>query len=297
MTDIDGETGSARRAQGSRGPSGEGSIRTSVRSIRWTLRSRLAGYPRLYLPVARLRYPDAVIGADTELVIDGFTRSAVTFATIAFQMAQHRPTRVAHTLHAAGHAIAAARRGVPVLVTIRDPDETVLSAAVREPYVTLSQALAAYARFYSRLEPYREQLVIGEFDRVTRDFGSLIREVNERFGTRFDEFEHSKRDVDECYEIIEDRSRRPSWSKALGEFECGIMGIGDYRRIAAEYKSHDTAPRGKVPEHRVQRPSAERNMLKDALRDELNSKRLSRARSNAYRVHEMFVAGRPAREP
>ena len=79
----------------------------------------------------------------TRLVIDGFTRSAVTFATVAFQMAQRSPVRVAHTLHGPGHLIAAARRRVPTLVTIREPEETVLSAIIREPYVTLGQALTA----------------------------------------------------------------------------------------------------------------------------------------------------------
>src|ERR1700675_3958170 len=95
--------------------------RTRLRGVRWSLRGRLAEHPRLYLPIARRKVPDAVLSADTELVIEGFTRSAVTFARVAFQLPQARPVRVAHPLHWVGHVLAAARRGVPILVTIREP--------------------------------------------------------------------------------------------------------------------------------------------------------------------------------
>ena len=87
----------------------------------------------------------------TELVIDGFTRSASTFAVVAFQLAQPRPVRVGHHLHAPGQIIRAVRLGVPVLLTVRPPEDTVLSLVVREPYVTIPQGLHAYARFHERL--------------------------------------------------------------------------------------------------------------------------------------------------
>lgn len=237
-----------------------------------------------------MKYPDSVVGKQTELTIDGFTRSAVTFATIAFQLAQRRPVRVAHTLHAAGHVIDAARRGIPTIVTVRDPEETVLSAVIREPYVTLGQALTAYARFYAKIRPFRSRFVIGRFEEVTTDFGRVIRRVNDRFGTRFDEFEHSERNVERCYEIIEDRSRRPPWSKALGEFECGIIGVDDYERAVAGHHREGGPPQVAVPEMRVQRPSRQREGMKQALREELHSSRLGDRLSIARRAYEAFVS-------
>jgi hypothetical protein len=237
-----------------------------------------------------MKYPESVIGEQTELVIDGFTRSAVTFATIAFQLAQRRPVRVAHTLHAAGHVIEAARGGVPTIVTVRDPEQTVLSAVIREPYVTLGQALTAYTRFYAKIRPMRSRFVIGRFDEVTKDLGRVIRRVNERFGTRFDEFEHNERNVGRCYEIIEDRSRRPPWSRALGEFECGIIGVDDYERAVAAYQRDGSLPQAAVPEMRVQRPSLEREGRKQALLEELHSSRFGDRLSEARRTYEAFVS-------
>lgn len=269
---------------------GSGGRQMRIRGARWMLRGRLAERPGLYLPIARLKYRDAVLGEETELVIDGFTRSAVTFATTAFQMAQDRPVRVAHTLHSAGHLIASARRGLPALVTVREPDETVLSAVIREPYVSLRQALTAYARFHTRIEPYRSRFVIGTFDEITDDFGGVVRRVNERFGTRFREFEHNEANVSECYLIIEDRARRPPWSEALGQFECGIIGIDEYRRTVTSYRQRGAIPSLEVPERRVQRPSEARAALKHALRAELESPRLEALRSSARSAYQAIVS-------
>jgi hypothetical protein len=269
-------------------------MRMTIRGARWVLRSRLAERPTLYLPLARRKYRDSVVSEATELVIDGFTRSAVTFATTAFQMSQDPPVRVAHTLHSAGHLIAAARRGLPALVTIREPDETALSTVIREPYISLRQALTAYTRFYTKIEPYRSHFVIGTFDEITTDFGHVIRKVNERFGTRFGEFEHDEGNVAECYAIIEDRARRPPWSTALGEFECGIITFAEYRRTVDTYRARGEVPSRLVPERRVQRPSDERARLKHELRAALESPTLDAARLRARSAFEALTSGWPA---
>jgi hypothetical protein len=265
--------------------------RANLRSVRWGLRSRLAEHPRLYLPIARRKVPDAVLRDDTELLIEGFTRSAVTFATIAFQLAQRTPVRVAHTLHSVGHVIEAARRGVPSLVTIREPDETVLSAIVREPYLTIDGVLAAYTRFYTGIEPVRDLVVVGRFDSIAHDLGSVIRAINERFGTSFDEFVHSEENVKRCYEIIEDRARRVPWEKTLGRFQAGMITYDEYRTAAERGReaggAHDTA----IPETRVQRPSAARQAMKDALRAQLMDPRLAARRAAASAAYDRFVPG------
>jgi hypothetical protein len=258
-----------------------------ARGIRWSARSRLAVHPALFLPLARRRYPDAVVGPESQLLIDGFTRSAVTFAVIAFQAAQRSPVRVAHTLHAAGHVVEAVKRGVPSLVTIREPEAAVLSAVIREPFVEVRQALGAYVRFYERIRPYRSGFVVGRFDDITRDYGSVIRQLNGRFATRFDEFNHTADNVDECFAIIEDRARWPPWSEALGRLECGIIGIDEYRRIVASAGSEESK---EVPEMRVPRPSPQREDAKRALRVRLEHPGLSTLRTRARRAYEATIS-------
>src|SRR5690349_7487722 len=191
----------------------------AMRRARHLLRTRVSAHPRLYLPFARHKYPGPspeVIGPQTQLVIDGYTRCATTFAVYAFQLAQDRPVRMAHHLHAPAQLIEAARRGIPALLVIREPEGAILSQLVREPKVDMRDALSAYARFYDLLVPHRERLQVGEFGQVTSDFGAVIRQLNERFGTRFAPFEHTEASARQAFELIKER---PTLSTAVLGFE------------------------------------------------------------------------------
>jgi hypothetical protein len=270
-----------------------GGFRSFARGLRWAVRSRVAESPTLYLPLARVKYrrpgPEAV-GPETELVIDGYTRSAVTFAVFAFQLAQDRPVRVAHHLHAPAQLIAAARRGVPALALIRDPEDAVLSAMIREPYVTPKVAFIAYSRFYERLLPHRSRLVVGEFEEVTSNLGTVIRRVNRRFGTRFRQFEHTPENVRACYRLVEARARRPSWDHVLGEFESGLIGVEDLSRVLTRRRIDLEAPLGVAGVERAARPSPDREGMKDALRGRLYQPGLGELQARADRAYERFVS-------
>ena len=165
-----------------------------------------AEHPVLALPAARWTGHGVVLDGRTDIVIEGYPRSANGFAVAAFCLAQPRPVRVGHHTHAPAHVIAAVRRGVPALVLARDPDDAVVEWVGVMPFLSARQALRAYVRFYEPLLPYRDRFVVGTFDQVNGDFGSVIRRVNERFGTSFREFQHTEEDLRKVDEEIE-RSR------------------------------------------------------------------------------------------
>ena len=267
------------------------------RHLRWGVRSRVAVHPAVYLWFARMKYGEAVLASDTRFLIDGFTRSGVTFAVVAFNVAQRTPVPLAHTLHAPAHVIAAVRRGVPALVTVREPEAAVLSAVIREPSVTLEQGLKAWIRFHTTIHPYRQGFVVALFDHLVDDYGSIIGEVNERFGTTFDTFDHTPQNVELCFSIIEDRSRRPPWSEALGDFESGRIGLAAYTAAKDRYAGRGAA--AAVAETRVPRPSAERDVMKHALAERLADPGLRDLRREARRVFEDFggQVPSPARDP
>lgn len=238
------------------GPTFSGSARHAARRV-------ITRYPELYLPIARRRHPQGVIAEDTQLVIDGFTRSAVTFALVAFQVAQNGHVRVAHHLHSPAQLIQATRRGIPGLVPIRPPQDTVLSAMSREPTVSVGQWLRSYVAFYRRMLDVSDDLVFARFDSVTTDLGAVTGEVNARFGTSFAEFSHTPADVAVAFALIDERSRRPPWRRLLGEFLAGRISLDEYRELTAEQRG--LVDLGAVPEERVQRPSAHRRANREAL--------------------------------
>ena len=260
--------------------------------MRWSLRSRLAGTPA-YLPLARRKYGHMVVGDHTEAVIDGFTRSACVFAAVAFQQAQTRPVRLAHLLHAPAHLIAGADRGLPCLVTVREPESAVISCVIREPYLTPATVLAAWTRFYARLVPYRDRLVVGEFGRVTSDLGSLIEEMNARFGTAFTPFVHTPENVERVFAFIEERAARPAYEPHIGRYMSGLDTAEDLdaaRRAAAGAGRASSVPF----EHRVARPSASREELRAGLQARYGDPALASLRQRAEHVYAAF-AGEPPR--
>lgn len=261
-----------------------------TRRFRNLVRTVASEHPSIYLLFARRKYPGPspeVIGPETQLVIDGYTRSASTFAVYAFQTAQQRPVRMAHHLHAPAQLIAAAKRGIPALAVIREPEGAILSQLIREPDVDMRDALTAYARFYSCLLPYRSSFVIGEYIEMTQDFGTVIRRLNERFGTSFGVFEHTEASVSACFELIKER---PTLSKVLLGFESGTVTLAELRadreRATREGLSSATAV---DPLTDLWIPSAHRDQAKAALLTRWLEPVMARLRCRAQDAYERFV--------
>jgi hypothetical protein len=186
-------------------------------ALKHWIRIALGPYPRLFFPLARFKEGHrAAVGKDTELVIEGFPRSGNSFAVSAFQMAQPRPVRLAHHLHAPAQVILAARRGLPILVLVREPVAAASSLVIRHPYISMRMALYEYIRFYETITPYRDKFVVGLFDQVTNDYGEVIRRINQRFSTGFAVFEHNEANVQKSFDSIEQQNRRKN-NGALAE--------------------------------------------------------------------------------
>jgi hypothetical protein len=260
----------------------------SVGRLRHVTRSRFAEYP-VYLPFARRKYPGPspeVISDQTEVVIDGYTRSASTFAVYAFQLAQSRPVRMAHHLHAPAQLIAAAKMGKPTLLVIREPKGAILSQVIREPEVAVESALVAYARFHRCLMPYRSSFVVGDFEEITHDFGSVIRRMNQRFGTSFEEFDHSDANTKQCLDLIKHRPTTiREWRAALLGFESGTVTQAELREQQARFANQQGA--SSVTETWI--PSIERKLQKESLNELWMQPKNSRRRQEAEAAYGALV--------
>jgi len=152
------------------------------------------------LPLYRL----LAVHRDTQVVIEGYPRSANTFAYVAFAMAQPAPVRIAHHLHSVAQIRRGVRLGIPTIVLIREPREAILSVAIRKEQSDLQWALDEYLDFYTAMTPLIERVVVADFQEVTGDFGGVIRRLNSRFGTAFAEFQHTDENVAACYKEIDE---------------------------------------------------------------------------------------------
>jgi hypothetical protein len=201
-------------------------VRLKIRSLGLRLSGALGPHPSLYLPLAHAKYrweirgteldgmrpnPDAhppPVDRRVEIVIEGFPRSANSFAVAAFRLPQDRFLHIAHHRHVAAQVIGGVRLGIPVLVLVRHPEDAVLSLVTRHPNVPVELALKNYARFYGPILRLADHFVCANFEQVTTDFGVVVRRLNARFGSTFREFEHTSENVAECFFQIERHHRR-----------------------------------------------------------------------------------------
>lgn len=123
---------------------------------------------------------------DTEIVIDGFQGSANSFATAIFKKNQARHVKITHHRHAPIIIIEAVKLGIPVVITIREPEKAVISLTRRWPHISVVRALKSYIGFYSKLEPYADRCVISTFELTTQHFDRVIEKVNTKYNTKFD---------------------------------------------------------------------------------------------------------------
>jgi hypothetical protein len=142
-------------------------------------------FPKVAMPIARRRGQGSPLNEATEIVIEGFPRSANTLMVATFARSQPAAVRIAHHVHAPAHVLEAIRRGLPTLVLIREPEQAVVELVAVKPQLTILGALRGWLRFYVPLVPRRSRFVIATAAEVHEDPAAAILRVNERFGTSF----------------------------------------------------------------------------------------------------------------
>jgi len=165
---------------------------------------------------SRLAPTKRVVSDQTVLCIEGFQRSANSFAVQAFH-ASNDPFYEAHVathLHSPAHVKECLRRKIPCLVLIRKPRDCLLSwialslqlnkfpnALRRERDILIASKywIQRYFSFYRELLPLRDVFFSATFDDVTADFSQVLKGINSKMGTSFSLFSHDERAVREIF--------------------------------------------------------------------------------------------------
>ena len=171
-------------------------------NLKHELRSFISLYPELFYLIVNLKNSkQQAVNKDTDIVIEGFPRSGNSFAVGAFESAQKRSVKVAHHLHAPAQIIMAFRKKIPAILLIRNPVDVIISmqaldlelSYLRPPKNRKSTSLIKdYLDFYQRLLPYSDSYIISLFEVTTKNFGLIIKKVNDKFNTDFQAFNHSE---------------------------------------------------------------------------------------------------------
>lgn len=193
------------------------SSKQTLLTLKFELRSFCSLYPQLFFPLRSLlgKGTRQAVQENTQLVIEGFPRSANSFSVAAIQSVQPKPLIIASHLHAAAQIIRAADLSIPTLLLIRQPEDAIISLKSLELEISyrfnvdypgwgasLKSYLKAWINFYLQVLPYKEHYVIGLFDEVTTDFGIIIEQLNQHFCKNFANFKHTKENVKIIHKIV-----------------------------------------------------------------------------------------------
>jgi hypothetical protein len=137
-----------------------------------------------------------------DVVIEGYPRSANTYAVAAFGFAN--PTaRISAHLHSWVSVEHASRLGLPTMVLIREPSDAAASLMVFRPGLTARAALRQYLTFYEHAASHADSVVMTAFEEAIADFGCSIRRLNSRFGTAFQPYAKSRDNEEAVRQAVE----------------------------------------------------------------------------------------------
>ena len=132
-----------------------------------------------------------VVDRTTDLVVEGYPAASNSWLREVFQLTQPG-IRIASHLHSAAHVRQAVRLGVPTVVLLRPPLDSVASLMARFPERGYRPKieLARYRRFYTEVAKVSGQIVLVRFDEATGSVGDVINALNRKFATSFLPVDH-----------------------------------------------------------------------------------------------------------
>ena len=161
---------------------------TWLRILKWELRMVLGSQSRtckFFFQFFERRAYRRVYEPNPEIIIEAFGGSANSFAVFAFRAAQENEVRVAHHLHVTGQIKWAVKKGIPVVVIVRDPIDAISSLMSRNYYPSAKWGFRHYTLFYEDIIQHADSIVWVHFEDLVKKPEMMIHAVNARFNTSY----------------------------------------------------------------------------------------------------------------
>lgn len=183
-------------------------MRMLMRNSPWVLGTAWK-HRRWVTPMQRHLGDRKVAEPGDDIVIEGYVRSANTFATDAFAASQDRPVSIATHFHSPAQFGLARKYKIPAMLLLRDPVAAALSYVVfNEQAYNAERALRFYIHFHRPLLEITDSFVVAPFEEVTSDFGKSMKRLNDRFGTDYKLFTHNEESQQRLFDAMAERLRQ-----------------------------------------------------------------------------------------
>lgn len=144
-----------------------------LRRAKWILGSTALGVRA----IAHLQgYAENLVTTQTDIVLEGFPRSGNSMLRTYISLC-NPGLQLAHHLHMVGQFTIARHLGIPSVLLIRNPADSVSSLLVADPTLSVEQATEWWVYYYRSLIPHRDRLLILPFDQVMSDPQGAVTEI------------------------------------------------------------------------------------------------------------------------
>jgi len=188
------------------------------------------------------------VNKTTDIIIEGFPRSANTFCYKAFSLAQNKSLKIAHHTHLSSQIIKGVKLGIPTLVLIRRPLDTVISHYLKDKLANPFISILNYINFYKKILPYKNKFIVGEFNQIINNLDKIIEKINDKYNIDFKIFYPTKKNIKKAFILID---------------------------IANEIRGQNSPFQSSKP--RIEKKIAKEKIKKDLLKDKTFKKKLRRA--------------------
>lgn len=229
---------------------GESEKMESISNSRFKLR-RILSRTRVGTCVLRLlkfhdeKYSRLLVSKDTDICIEGYPRSANSFAYHLFSK-WNPGLKIGRHLHIPQQLVRSVRFKVPIIVLIRQPLEAVSSLAIGLPNVEVEELLGMYVDFYRCALEYKEECVFSSFDTTTQNFSLAVEQLNDKHLSKFVHASINEEESNTIFEGLREHSKRIGWESMTSapdqlrdplksEFKEGIILNQRYAECVAIY--------------------------------------------------------------
>jgi hypothetical protein len=186
------------------------SMEKNFNDIRYRGRTRL-----LETPIAgefwlshRHAYAEHHLVGSADIVIEGFPRSANSYALQAMRVASNNELEIRGHTHCYVTVLNSVKAHKACILLVREPAMAVASLLKTSKPPRALSAVRNYCRFYERLEPVLGDVVVADFETVTTNFGRVVDQVNQRFGTHFPIYERTTANELEVFRRLDEIAKR-----------------------------------------------------------------------------------------
>lgn len=122
-----------------------------------------------------------IINPKHNICIEGYPRSANTFAVLLVEQCTVNDLQIAHHMHTPSQLIFAQKRNIPSVLVIRNPIDAVISNVLREKGMSLATALNWYIDFHKRIIDFKGKLIIWPFEKIVSEPTECLSQISDRW--------------------------------------------------------------------------------------------------------------------